>query len=173
MLTTVRRHARLTGILATAGAAAVALGGATPGSTAGTAADPLTRLAGRWAGQGTVTPASGTPESFKCVITYFPSEDGAGLKQNLRCKSDNYRLDTSTMLQISGQSVSGRWEEKIYGLDGAVSGSVTADGFDVVLSGRFFRARMAVAGNGCEQSVKVSPDRRDYIREVEASLRKC
>ena len=130
-------------------------------------------LSGRWAGQGKVISASGKPEDFKCVITYFPSREGSELKQNLRCQSDNYRLDTSTRLQIADGKVSGRWEEKIYGLDGDVTGRMTADGFDILLSGKFFRARMAVSGSACEQSVKVSPERADYIREVSASLRKC
>jgi hypothetical protein len=133
----------------------------------------LTRLAGRWAGQGTVVPASGSPENFKCVITYVPGSDGAGVKQNLRCKSDNYRLETATWLDVTGTAVRGRWEEKIYGLDGEVTGTMTPDGFDIVLSGKFFRARMAVSQNGCQQSVRVAPDRQDYIRELSASLTRC
>lgn len=142
-------------------------------SRATAALDPIASLAGRWSGLGTVVPASGTAENFKCVITYLPERDGAAMKQNLRCKSDSYRLETSTTLEVSGKALTGRWEEKVHGLDGSVSGVVTSDGFDVVLAGRFFRARMAVSGTGCEQSVRVSPERTDYIREVSASLRKC
>jgi hypothetical protein len=142
-------------------------------SGANAAVDPMARLMGRWAGQGTVVPAAGSPENFNCVITYLPASEASGVKQNLRCKSTNYRLDTSTVLEIDGRKVRGRWEEKTYGLDGSVDGSVTNDGFDILLSGRFFKARMAVSGTGCEQSVKVSPERVDLIREVSASLRKC
>lgn len=46
-------------------------------------------------------------------------------------------------------------------------------GFDVVLTGQFFQARMIIAGSRCEQLVKVTPARADYIREVSASLKKC
>jgi hypothetical protein len=152
---------------------AVATVDAAVGSPDIDAANALKHLSGRWAGRGQAISAAGKPEDFKCVITYFPSQDRGELKQNLRCQSDNYRLDTSTRLRISGETVTGRWEEKIYGLDGDVAGRMTASGFDVILSGKFFRASMAVSGSACEQSVKVSPERADYVREVSASLRKC
>jgi hypothetical protein len=52
-------------------------------------ANPIMALGGRWAGMATMTPASGPNETFRCVVTYFPSEAGAALRQNLRCKSPN------------------------------------------------------------------------------------
>lgn len=164
---------RMSGAAAILGAAVLSTVALSGSRDVGAGVEPLHRLMGRWSGQGTVVPASGSPENFSCVITYLPASEGAAVKQNLRCKSANYRLDTSTLLEVSGQTVSGRWEEKTYGLDGNVAGRVTADGFDVLLSGRFFKARMAVSGAGCQQSVKVSPERVDMIREVSASLTKC
>ncbi len=138
------------------------------------APDSFAGLAGRWAGQGTVMPASGPAENFKCVVTYLPDGDSTRLRQNLRCKSDNYRLDASTHLQVDGAQVTGRWQDNIYtGLNGTVSGTLTDGGFDIFLEGKFFQAKMAVAGSRCEQSVTVVPERADYIREVQASLRKC
>lgn len=134
----------------------------------------FTALAGRWSGHGTVKPASGPAESFKCVVTYIPQGDTSRLKQNLRCKSANYALDAATHLELRGEQVTGRWQDNIYtGLNGTVSGIVKDGGFDVVLSGRFFTAQMTVVGSRCEQSVTVKPNRADYIREVSASLKKC
>ena len=46
---------------------AVALMCASLGSAA-SATEPILKLAGRWAGDGTVIPASGPTETFKCVI---------------------------------------------------------------------------------------------------------
>lgn len=136
--------------------------------------DTFAGLAGRWSGHGTVKPASGPAESFKCVVTYIPEGSSTRLRQNLRCKSDNYRLDAATHLQLDGAQVTGRWQDNIYtGLNGTVSGTVKDGGFDVVLSGRFFTAQMTVVGSRCEQSVTVKPNRADYIREVSASLKKC
>ena len=138
------------------------------------APDAFASLAGRWAGNGIVTPASGPAENFKCVVTYLHDGDATKLRQNQRCKSDNYKLDASTQLQLDGTVVTGKWQDNIYtGLNGDVSGMLKDGGFDVMLSGKFFQARMAVAGSRCEQSVTVTPERADYIREVQASLKKC
>ncbi len=133
----------------------------------------LLHLAGRWLGEGSLVPVRGPTMPFKCVATYIPADDGASMRQNLRCKSADYKLETATVLEIEGTRVSGRWEDKINALDGSVSGTVTKDGFEVFLSGRFFQARMQVAGSGCEQSVTVTPEKADYIRELTASLKKC
>lgn len=54
-----------------------------------------------------------------------------------------------------------------------MSGVVKDGGFDIVLSGQFFTAKMTIVGSGCQQVVRVAPARADYIREVSASLRKC
>lgn len=136
--------------------------------------DPMSELPGRWAGHGTVLPAAGPVEQFRCVVTYIPDRDGnSKMRQNLRCKSDNYQLDAATYLRIDGERVTGQWQDNIYSLNGTVSGRLTEGGFEVMLEGRFFQARMVVAGSRCEQSVKVTPARADYIREVSASLRKC
>lgn len=136
--------------------------------------DPVAELAGRWAGHGIVQPAAGPSENFRCIVTYIPDrERSSRLRQNLRCKSDNYQLDAATHLLIDGERVTGQWQDNIYSLNGTVSGRLTDGGFEVMLHGCFFEARMVVAGSRCEQSVRVTPARADYIREVSASLRKC
>lgn len=152
---------------------AVLMAASTANIAAMSGADPLGRLAGRWTGEGIMTLNSGPDESFNCIVTYRPTKDGAGMKQNLRCKGSVTRLDAATLLWVEGSKVTGRWEDKINSLEGTVSGIVTNDGFDVMLGGRFFAARMAVAGSSCEQIVKVSPERSVYFRELSAELRKC
>ena len=135
--------------------------------------DPLNRLAGRWTGEGVMMLTSGPPESFKCIVTYRPTEDGSGMRQNLRCKGPSTRLDAATLLWVDGMEVTGRWEDRINSLTGTVRGIVTDSGFEVMLDGRFFAAKMAVAGSMCEQLVIVSPERSVYFRELSAELRKC
>jgi hypothetical protein len=157
-----------------AAGAGVALAAATTANIAAVpASDPLARLAGRWSGDAVMTSMSGSPLNFKCVVTYLPSRDGAGMKQNLRCKGDSVRLEAATLLQVDGTKVTGHWEDKINSLAGSVLGDVTKDGFEVILGGAFFQARMAVAGSECAQSVVVSPQRSSYFRELSAALRKC
>lgn len=146
--------------------------GASVGSVA-IAGEPIINLAGRWAGDGTVVPASGPAETFKCVITYFPSNDGARIKQNLRCKGVNYSFDAATHLQIAGARVTGEWNDNIYSMSGTVTGTVTDSGFDILLSSRYFEARMRVVSSTCEQSVTVVPERKDEMKELAAVLKKC
>jgi hypothetical protein len=135
--------------------------------------DAIAGLGGRWAGMGTIVPASGPSEDFKCVITYFPSEDGTRVRQNLRCQGVNHRFDAATHLQIDGSEITGRWKENIHSLTGTVSGAVTQEGFIIQLSGDFFEAKMTVVSSRCEQSVTVIPDRATQMKELAARLRKC
>ncbi len=137
-------------------------------------ADPLARLAGRWVGNAVMTQTSGQPANFKCVVTYLPQKDGPGMQQNLRCDNGaDFKLHAATELLVSGGKVTGRWQDKINEIDGTVAGNVTATGFEVELQGRFFQARMAVAGQGCDQSVTVMPQKSEVFRELAATLKKC
>jgi hypothetical protein len=136
-------------------------------------ANLILTLAGRWAGRATVIPASGPSEMYRCVVTYFPSGDGARLRQNLRCKGANYQFDGSTQLQITAGKVTGRWQDKVNSLDGTVSGRVTADGFHILLSGKFFDAKMTVVSSPCQQSVTIVPEEGSPIKKLSAVLKKC
>lgn len=135
--------------------------------------EAIGKLAGRWSGEGVMTLASGPRESFKCVVTYFPSEDGSRVKQNLRCKGASYNFDAATHLQIAQGRVTGLWEDKVYSLGGSVNGTVTQDGFDVTLSGRFFEAKMTVVSSPCQQSVTITPAGSSDMKQLAAVLKKC
>src|SRR6266849_1441417 len=130
-------------------------------------------LAGRWAGSGTLIPASGPSETFRCVVTYFPSNNGSRLRQNLRCKSASYQFDGVTQLQITADKVTGRWQDKVNSLDGTASGKVTSDGFHILLRGKFFDANMAVVGSPCQQSITIIPEEGGPLKKLSAILRKC
>lgn len=135
--------------------------------------EPIVKLAGRWAGQGVVTPASGPSETFKCVITYFPNDTGSQVQQNLRCRGTNYKFDAATHLDIEDRRVRGRWTDNIYSLSGTVAGTLTDSGFDIVLLGRYFTAKMTVVSSNCEQSIVVVPEQQTEMKELAAVLRKC
>ncbi|MEQ1672878.1 MAG: hypothetical protein ABL893_18660 [Hyphomicrobium sp.] len=141
---------------------------------AATPLDPLAHLAGRWVGNAVMTPSSGPQSNFKCVVTYLPRKDAPGVQQNLRCDDGaDFKLHAATDLQVEGGKVTGRWQDKINEIEGTVAGDVTPTGFEVQLAGRFFQAKMAVAGQGCDQSVKVMPQKSDVFRELAATLKKC
>ncbi|HVY41971.1 MAG TPA: hypothetical protein VG966_03010 [Hyphomicrobiaceae bacterium] len=146
---------------------------AQPAPVGASETNSITNLVGRWAGSATVTPVSGPIESIKCVITYFPSEDGTRIKQNVRCKGPSTSFDAATQLQIVGGAVTGSWQDNVYSLTGSVQGSVTPSGFDVTLLGRYFAAKMRVVSSHCEQSITVTPDNAAHMKELAATLRKC
>ncbi|HVJ76475.1 MAG TPA: hypothetical protein VM620_01480 [Hyphomicrobium sp.] len=137
--------------------------------------DPLAGLAGRWVGMATMISDSGPASSFKCIVTYIPRRDAPGMRQNLRCEdgATNFKLHAATDLTVQGEKLTGAWKDKINDIGGTVAGVVTPTGFDVELSGQFFAAHMAVAGQGCAQSVKVMPQNSDVFRELAADLKKC
>jgi hypothetical protein len=136
-------------------------------------ADPIQSLAGRWAGVATLVPASGPNEAYNCVATYFPTDNGSRVTQNLRCKSPNYQFDGTTQLQIAAGKITGRWQDKINNLDGTVSGTVKPDGFDILLSGDFFDAKMTVANSPCQQSVTIVIEEGLPVKRISAVLKKC
>lgn len=137
-------------------------------------ADPLAHLAGRWVGNAVMTTTSGPSSNFKCVVTYLPRKDAPGVQQNLRCDNGaDFKLHAATELEVEDGKVKGIWQDKINEIDGTVAGSVTPGGFEVKLSGRYFQATMQVAGQGCNQQVKVMPQKSDVFSELAATLKKC
>jgi len=136
-------------------------------------ANPILALRGRWAGIATLTPASGPTEPYKCVATYFPSGDGSSVKQNLRCKSANYQFDGATELKIAAGKITGRWQDKVNNLDGIINGTVRADGFDILLSGNFFDAKMTVVNSPCKQSITIVLEEGLPVKKLAATLKKC
>ena len=135
--------------------------------------DPILALAGRWAGSATLVFASGPNEAYTCVATYFPTENGARLTQNLRCKSANYQFDGTTQLQIAAGKIKGRWQDKINNLDGIVNGTVKPDGFDISLTGDFFDAKMTVTTAPCQQSMTVLLEEGLPVKKISGVLKKC
>lgn len=161
------------GFLATIFASGLLLSGASEYRAFAQASDPIQALAGRWAGTATLVPSSGPNEPYTCVATYFPTDKGARVTQNLRCKSENYQFDGTTQLQISAGTITGRWQDKINNLDGIVNGSVKPDGFDILLSGDFFDAKMTVVNAPCQQSLTIVLEAGLPVKSISAVLRKC
>lgn len=137
------------------------------------APSPVLALAGRWAGLATMTPASGPAEPFKCVMTYVPNSDGTQVSQNLRCKGEQSKIDAATQLLIDDGKVTGKWQDNIYALDGTVSGTFNATGFDLKLDGDYFQASMIITNSACEQQLKLVPRDTSDMKEMAALLKRC
>lgn len=130
-------------------------------------------MTGRWSGKGLMTLTSGTSEPFRCTMTNAASADGSEMKQNLRCRGEQNAFDAVTFLSISGDTITGRWQDNIYSLDGTVRGTTTPDGMTLMLEGRFFQAELIVVSSGCQQTVRVVPRDTSSMKEIAADLRKC
>jgi hypothetical protein len=154
-----------------AAAAMLAIEPSGSGASAG-GGDPIGKLAGRWAGDGTMVPTSGRNERFRCIVTYAVGEDASRVRQHLRCQGEDSSFDAVTRLDISADRVTGVWVENTYSINGTVRGWVTKNGFDIRLLGTFFQARMMVATTACEQSVKVLPEGSGNMKEMAAVLTK-
>jgi hypothetical protein len=132
----------------------------------------INTLAGRWAGPGTLTDGSGPGERFKCVVTYFPADDGMHIDQKLRCKGVSYKLDAATRLRVEGERITGSWQDNIHSLDGTVSGALTKNGFVIKLDGQFFAADMKVVSSKCNQAVTVVATK-GASDTMAATLKRC
>lgn len=143
----------------------LAAGSATP--------KPISDLAGRWAGAGTVQWKNGRETPYKCTVTYFLTDNATRLKQTLRCQSpDDVKLEIATLMQVSGEAITGTWEERMSAMTGTVAGRVTPTGYEAIAHNQFFNAAFQIAMAGaCEQQVTIRPSRE--IALITANLRKC
>jgi hypothetical protein len=144
-----------------------------PMMSRGSVQRPIADLAGRWAGAGTVQWKNGRETPYKCTVTYFLTDNNTRVKQTLRCQgTDETKLEIATLMQVSGEAITGTWEERLSAMTGTVKGKVTANGYEALAHNQFFNAAFEIAmASACEQQVTIRPSR--DIALITANLRKC
>jgi hypothetical protein len=144
-----------------------------PMMSRGSVQRPIADLAGRWAGAGTVQWKNGRETPYKCTVTYFLTDNNTRVKQTLRCQgTDETKLEIATLMQVSGEAITGTWEERLSAMTGTVKGKVTAKGYEALAHNQFFNAAFEIAmASACEQQVTIRPSR--DIALITANLRKC
>lgn len=140
--------------------------------TLAAAANPVTQLAGRWAGPGSIAMSSGETEQMRCIATYFIENNGGSVRQNLRCASQGYKIDAISNLKVAGGRVSGAWEERTWATTGSIKGDMQGDGFNLTIDGPGFSAAMAVKTSNCNQSINITP-RGNTVAKISMNLGKC
>ena len=140
------------GVIATALIALLALTGA---SSAARAEGPFASLAGRWTGQGRLGFAEGKTENITCHATYFISDDGDKLAQNIRCASAGAKVEIKSALAHSAGKLSGTWSELIYNKAGELTGDITSRGFRIDVKGDDLNATMELIVHDSKQLVEV------------------
>lgn len=113
--------------------AALALGAALLAPLPARAADPFNSLKGGWSGSGSAKFTGGQSEKLRCSARY--SGGGSSLAMNIKCASASAQINLTGNLSASGKRVSGGWNENSFGLSGSASGSKTATGVRLRISG--------------------------------------
>lgn len=121
--------------------------------------DFFNRLDGYWNGNGMIIFSGGERESLKCRATYFPSDQGRKLRQNIRCASPSYRVTASSDYENKDGDITGQWVETGFELTGNVTGKLKGNTLELFVKGQTFTADMSVTlkNKGCQKLIKIAP----------------
>lgn len=118
-------------------------------------ASPFTKLAGEWAGRGTIELANGAHEAIKCRASYDVLEEKSNLQLSFRCASDSYNFDMHASATLASNVISGSWSEVSRNVAGKISGTAEGERIDVVANSSAFTASLALTTRGDKQSVVI------------------
>jgi hypothetical protein len=119
------------------------------------AISPFNKLAGQWAGNGTIELASGAREVIKCRASYDVLEEKNNLQLSIRCASDSYNFDMHASATLASNAISGSWNEVSRNVAGKISGTATGDRIDVQADSSAFSAGLTLTTHGDKQSVVI------------------
>jgi hypothetical protein len=114
---------------------------------------PFTKLAGQWAGSGTIDLANGAHEAIKCRASYDVLEEKNNLQLSIRCASDSYNFDMHGSATLASNAISGSWSEVSRNVAGKISGTAEGDRIVVEADSSAFTASLALTTHGDKQSV--------------------
>ena len=110
-----------------------------------------------WAGKGSIILKSGDSETLKCRATYFLSDTGTNLKQNLRCASVSYDIVAKSQYNVEGNNVTGEWAETRFNIKGNVSGKSKGNKLNLSVKGQHVNANMSIVVKRCSKIIKIVP----------------
>ena len=113
---------------------------------------------------------NGRSEAIRCTAHYVPRSGGAALGLSLRCASASNRIELRASLTLSGNRVSGSWEERSFNATGSVSGQASGTTLRLRFSGSL-EGSMLVTTSGGSQSISVRTDT-SALKGVSVSLRR-
>ena len=131
------------------------------GYAQGSGSGALTRLAGQWAGSGTVDLANGAHEAIKCRASYDVLEEQNNVQLSIRCASDSYNFDMHASATLAANAITGSWNEVSRNVAGKISGKAEGDRIDVDAESSAFSASMALVTRGARQSVVIKSKESD------------
>jgi hypothetical protein len=119
------------------------------------AADPFERLAGSWAGRGTIDLANGTREALKCRAAYEVASGQNNLYLNIRCASDSYNFEISSSAAYASGAVTGTWSESPHGASGSIAGTASGERISVIAEAGKFTASLSLVTHSNSQTVVI------------------
>jgi hypothetical protein len=135
------------------------------------AAGPFEKFVGVWRGEGQIVGTNGHRESIRCKAQYEEAKEGSALNQTIVCASESYKLNITSYVEASGDSVQGYWKEASRDVSGHVSGRIADGRFEGEFSAATFSAGILLASNGRTQSVSIQPRGGD-VSDVRIELRR-
>src|SRR5215207_5895493 len=112
-------------------------------------------LSGSWSGSGTVRLQNGTTERLRCDASYKLAPSGGTLRQDLRCKSDSYKVDLKTTVINQGGAISGTWVESVKSVEGRISGQATPGQIRARAQAPGITVTLSVATKGDQQTISL------------------
>jgi hypothetical protein len=141
------------------------------GGQAQRAGSAFARLAGHWAGSGTIDLSDGTHEPLRCRASY-DLLSAQKVELNIRCASDSYNFDLLGSATLSGRSIGGSWSESTRSAAGSITGTAEGDRIQVHAMGAGFSADLTLVTRGARQSILIrTPDPSAGIKGATISLR--
>jgi len=113
---------------------------------------PFDTLLGSWRGSGKILLDSG-PERLSCNAYY--TGGGSQLGMAIRCKSETSNVEIRSKLSLSGNRLTGNWEERTYNAQGAASGTARPGRLAIRVTGSV-TGSMIVNYSRTSQSVSIS-----------------
>jgi hypothetical protein len=123
------------------------------------AAGPFERLAGEWAGNGTIELSNNSREALKCKAKYTVAGDS--LQLYIKCASDSYNFELRSTANVAAGAVTGTWSESPHGAFGSISGTAAGESIRVKAESGGFTANLSLLTHTNSQTVAIktaSPD---------------
>ncbi len=128
------------------------------GSSAAQAASPFKTLLGTWGGTGIFELKSGTKERITCNAYYTGGESQLGM--NIRCSSDNQKIEMRSKLSLADGKITGKWEERTFNAEGNIKGKAGKKKIKLNISGAV-SGSMNVSFSRVRQQVMINTEGTD------------
>ena len=135
------------------------------------AAGPFEKFVGVWTGAGEIVGTNGHRESIRCRAQYAEAKEGSALNLSIVCASESFKLNITSYVEVSGESVQGYWNEASRDVSGHLTGHISGGHFEGEFSAPAFSAAISLTSNGRTQSVSIQPRGGD-VSEVRIELRR-